>query len=124
MENSNALMMVALLTLVDARFVVAPAGGATITVEFEPAPGVTPDYNELLVEIGDLSKPGAWKNATKRVAHEATFKETFNVSTGTYLVRVFTGPADEMSVARPGAFYTHPMYARLANDSSSERFVF
>src|SRR5262245_20418466 len=124
MKYSSALMKAALLTLGGALFAVAPAGGATITVEFGPAPGVTPDYKELHVEIGDLVREGAWKNATKRTTHEPTFKETFNFPTGTYLVRVFTGPAEEMSVARPGAFYTYPMYARLTNESSAQKFVF
>ena len=92
------------LTSVAALFAVAHVRGATITVEFGPAPDVTPDYKEVHVEIGDLRKEGAWKNATKRVTHEATFKETFHVPVGTYLVRVFTGPAEEMTMARPGAF--------------------
>lgn len=42
--------------------------GGTIDFDFAPAAGVTADYTELHVEIGDLSKPGAWKNATKKEA--------------------------------------------------------
>jgi thiol-disulfide isomerase/thioredoxin len=124
MNHSNTLMKAARVVLASCACAAATALGATITVEFEPAPGVTPDYRELQVEIGDLKKEGAWKNATKRITHEPTFKETFTVPTGNYLVRVFTGPSEEMSNARPGAFYTYPLFARLTNELSTEKFVF
>lgn len=121
MKHSKTFLKTTILTLASC---LSATGGASITVEFGPAPGVTPDYREVHVEIGDWSKEGTWKNARKRTTHEPAFKETFTVSTGTYLVRVFTGPAEDMSVARPGAFYTYPLFARLTNDSSAERFAF
>src|ERR1041384_648386 len=67
-----------------------------------------PGYKELHVEIGDLSKLGAWDHAIKRTTREALISRLAPIWSA-----FFTGPAAEMSVARPGAFYTYPLDARL-----------
>src|SRR5262245_7750847 len=81
------------------------AQAASITVEFKPAPGVTPDYDVVNIYLLADKACVYWDKAIKWQTRQKAFTKTFeNLEEGEYYYQIFTGSYETRQEARPGAF--------------------
>jgi thiol-disulfide isomerase/thioredoxin len=107
------LVLIALLPLV--------CRGASVTFQFQPAPGVAPDYAEVNVWLLADEACAYWEKARKWQTLEKSFTHTFDQLTpGDYYYLVFTGPYAQRRLARPGAFSTSIRGLELPNAAARE----
>lgn len=120
MRTHSIAVGMGLLLALDAGMILK-ADAASVTFEFKPAPGVSPDYEQVSVWLLPDKAAAYWDAAVKWTTREPAFRKTFtNLEPGDYYYLVFTGRYEERWLARTGAFSTHVRGIELTNAAAHE----